>query len=175
MQKPLDDHKKREISLLVERLVQESLQKDGKEDQPVFKRDITLKEAVALIERIEKKAETMNRKVVIAIYNTGARPIAVHCMDDSYIASFDVAVNKAYTSVALKMSTKELKPLCQSGASLYGLQDTNQGQIVIFGGGEPLFHEGRLIGGLGVSGSTEEEDTMFAEYGKNQLKEVMNR
>jgi uncharacterized protein GlcG (DUF336 family) len=88
-------------------------------------------------------------------------------MDNAYIASYDVAVNKAFTVVSLKMSTSTLKPLAQPGGSLYGIQFTNNGKIVIFGGGEPLLNaKGDIIGGLGVSGGTEEQDTALAEYGK---------
>ena len=123
---------------------------------------MTLALARALIARVN---------AVTAVANAGARPVAVACMDDSFIASYDIALNKAYTSVALKMATKELKPLAQPGAPLYGVQQTNQGQIVIFGGGVPLYNrEGRLIGGLGVSGGTEEQDTALADFGGANLQ-----
>ncbi len=138
-----------------------------------IKKDISLGQAVALIGEIEKKAKDMGMKVVIAVYNTAARPVAIHCMDDSYIASFDVAENKAYTSAALKMSTAVLKNLSQPGQELYGIQNTNQGKIVIFGGGEPLIYQGKLIGALGVSGGSEEEDRDLAAFGRNKLEEVM--
>lgn len=138
------------------------------------KRDITLKEATKLICFVEEQAIKVGVKAVIAVFNTGARPVAIHCMDDSYIASYDVAMNKAYTSVALKMPTSQLKTLSQPGDSLYGIQNTNEGKIVIFGGGEPLFYNGKLIGAIGVSGGTEELDTGLAEYGKDKLKEVIS-
>ena len=137
------------------------------------RQDISLEEAVNLIRKIEEKAATMDMKVVSAVYNSSARPIAVHCMDDAYIASYDVAINKAYTSAALKMPTSTLKPLCQPGAPLYGIQHTNEGKIVIFGGGEVLLHKDKVIGALGVSGGTEEADTALAEYGRSMLEEVM--
>jgi len=137
------------------------------------RQDISLEEAVNLIKKIEEKAATMDMKVVTAVYNSSARPIAVHCMDDAYIASYDVAINKAYTSAALKMPTSTLKPLCQPGAPLYGIQHTNEGKIVIFGGGEVLLHKDKVIGALGVSGGTEEADTALAEYGRSMLEEVM--
>lgn len=135
--------------------------------------EMSLKLAEALMERVEKRAEEMGIAVVVAVSNEGARPVAVHCMDGAYIASYDVALQKTYTVVALKMSTLDLKKLSQPGGSLYGIQFTNQGQIVIFGGGEPLYQEGRLIGGLGVSGGTEEQDSALARYGAECLKEVI--
>ena len=109
----------------------------------------------------------MGVNAVIAISNKAGNPVLVECMDDSFIASYDIAVNKAFTVVSLKMSTSKLKPLSQPGGSLYGIQFTNGGKIVIFGGGETLCNaRGEIIGGLGVSGGTEEQDTALAEYGK---------
>lgn len=135
--------------------------------------ELGLSKAVALIEEIEKKAKQRKLSVVIAVYNSSANPIAVHCMDHAYIASYDIAVNKAYTSAALKMSTMALKALSQPGQELYGIQHTNQGRIVIFGGGEPLYYKNKLVGAIGVSGGTEHEDTSLAEYGKDIIEEVM--
>lgn len=135
---------------------------------------ITLEQAKFLMEQVEKKAKEMGVKAVVAVFDSGANPVAVHCMEDSFIASYDVAFQKAYTVVALKMSTIQLKGLSQPGGSLYGIQNTNQGRIVIFGGGEPLVHNGRVLGGLGVSGGTEEQDTALAEYGKQIAKEAFS-
>lgn len=129
--------------------------------------DVSLEQARSLSEQVRKKAAEMGVNAVVAISNRAARPVLVECMDNSYIASYDIAVQKAFTSVSLKMSTSELKPLAQPGGSLYGIQFTNNGQIVIFGGGEPLCNaSGEIIGGLGVSGGTEEQDTALAAYGK---------
>lgn len=134
---------------------------------------MNLSKAILLTEKIKEKAERMGVSAVVAISNEAGRPITVQCMDDSYIASYDVAVNKSYTVVALKMSTLELKELSQPGCSLYGIQFTNDGKIITFGGGVPLFYKGRLIGGLGVSGGTEEQDSLLAVYGQKCLEEVM--
>ena len=130
-------------------------------------KDMTLDKARRLSEKVREKAKQMGVNAVVAITNKGARPVLVECMDDSFIASYDVAANKAFTVVSLKMSTIKLKELAQPGGSLYGIQFTNEGKIVIFGGGEPLKSaDGKIIGGLGVSGGTEEQDTALAEYGK---------
>ena len=128
---------------------------------------ITLDMALALAEAVRKKASEIGVKAVVAIADRGANPVLVQCMDDSYIASYDIALNKAYTSVALKMPTWKLSELAKPGSSLYGIQFTNQGKIVIFGGGEPLCNrEGEIIGAIGVSGGSESEDTALAAYGK---------
>ncbi len=135
--------------------------------------NMTLALAERVIKEVEKKASEIGVKAVVAVSNRGANPVAVHCMDDSYIASYDVAFQKAFTVVALKMSTVTLKGLSQPGGPLYGIQHTNNGRIVIFGGGEPLEVNGVVIGGLGVSGGSEEQDTFLAEYGKNKFKEAI--
>lgn len=138
-------------------------------------RSINLDLAKKLIAKVEDKAREMGVNAVVAVSDAHARPVAVECMDNSYIASYDVAFNKAYTVVALKMSTIALKPLSQPGASLYGIQFTNEGKIVIFGGGDPLIYNSQIIGGLGVSGGTEEQDTALSAYGAECLKDIIEQ
>lgn len=135
--------------------------------------EIGLKRARLLIQAVEEKAKTMGLNVVVAVSNSAGRPVAVECMDDAYIASYDVAFNKAYTVVALKMSTKQLSTLAAPGGSLYGIQFTNDGKIVIFGGGDPLIYNGKIIGGLGVSGGSEEQDTELSAYGAGLINDIM--
>lgn len=137
------------------------------------KQKMTLELAKALMEKIEQKAKDMGMSVIIAVADQAARPVSIHCMDDAYIASFDIACNKAYTSAGLKMSTVTLGQLSQPGGPLYGIQHTNEGKIVIFGGGEPLEINGKLVGALGVSGGTAEQDTELAAYGKEIFEEVV--
>ena len=130
-------------------------------------KDITLDLAQSVAQKVREKAKKMGVKAVVAIANRAACPVLVESMDDAYIASYDIAVQKAFTVVSLKMSTSTLKPLAQPGGSLYGIQFTNQGKIVVFGGGEPLKNDkGEIIGGIGVSGGSEEQDTALAAYGK---------
>lgn len=137
--------------------------------------EMTLTLAKKLAEKVEAEAAKIGVKAVVAISNSGARPVLVECMDDSYIASYDVAFQKAYTVVALKMSTIDLKALSQPNQPLYGIQFTNDGQIVIFGGGVPLKVNGKVIGGLGVSGGSEEQDTYLAAYGEKVFNELINK
>ncbi len=129
------------------------------------KDEMTLALAEKVCESVMEYAEKMGVNAVVCLSDGAGNPKLVKSMDDAYIASYDVAVNKAFTVVALKMSTKALKPLAQPGGSLYGIQFTNSGRIVIFGGGEPLTVNGKVIGGLGVSGGSEEQDTELARYG----------
>lgn len=127
--------------------------------------------AVKLIERIEAKAAEWNMQVVTAVSDAFARPVAVHCMDGAYIGSFDVALNKTYTSIAFQMSTAQLGNLSRPGDSLYGIQFTNNGKIVIFGGGEVLKRGDLIVGALGVSGGSAQQDTALAAYGKSVFED----
>ena len=133
---------------------------------------MTLSLAKKLAKAVEDKAEEMGLKIVVSISDAGANPILTECMDDAYIASYDVAFNKAYTVVALKMPTITLKGLSQPGESLYGIQFTNGGKIVIFGGGDPLKIGDKIVGGLGVSGGSEEQDTFLSAYGAEYFKKL---
>ena len=133
---------------------------------------ITLDSAKRLIERIEQEALRRNKPSVIAVCSPDGNPVAVHVMDGSFLVSFDMAVKKAYTSVAVKMSTMELSRLTQPGQTFYGLGKMSD-NIVIFGGGVPLKVGDTIIGGLGISGGTGEEDNSLAEYGLQVLNEVL--
>lgn len=117
---------------------------------------------------------SMGMKVVVAVSDAAARPVAVHCMDGAYIGSYDVALNKTYTAIGFQMSTEKLGKLSQPGEPLYGVQFTNQGKIVIFGGGELLMAKGTIVGALGVSGGTAERDTELCAYGRDIFEEVIS-
>ncbi len=146
----------------IKRIVQDTLSKI-KADKSVM----TLALAERVANAVLEEAKRIGVKAVVCVSDAAGNPKLVKCMDDAYIASYDVAVNKAFTVVALKMSTIALKPLAQPNQSLYGIQFTNQGKIVIFGGGDPLMNEdGKIIGGLGVSGGSEKQDTALSAFGK---------
>ncbi len=137
--------------------------------------NITLDLAKKLALAIEQKAKEIGVNAVVAICNSGANPVLVECMDNSYIASYDVALNKAFTVVALKMPTSKLKTMTSPGDPLYGIQFTNNGKIVIFGGGDPLKIGDKIIGGLGVSGGSEEQDTYLSKYGSEYFSELYSK
>ena len=141
--------------------------------QAIVKEVMSLKLAVKLIEAVEEKAKEMGLAVVIAVSDASGKPVAVHCMDGAYHGSFDVAINKAYTSTAFQMATSRLSRLCQPGQELYGLQFSHDGKVMILGGGEPLMVGETMIGALAVSGGSASQDTDLAAYGSSALKEVI--
>lgn len=133
---------------------------------------ISLEEARNLCEAVRRKAEEIGVKSVCAVVNAGARPVLTECSDGAFIASYDIALNKAFTSVSLKMKTSKLCTLAQPGGPLYGIQNTNDGKIVIFGGGVPLIRDGAIVGGFGVSGGTAEKDTFLGDYAEEVFNNV---
>lgn len=165
------------MSTDIEKLVREAVKNitEAQKASPVRERKpidrITLADAKFLAEKVEEKAREMGVKAVVAIADEGGNLKLCECMDDSYLASRDIAIQKSYTSVALKMSTKKLSTLAAPGGPLYGIQHTNGGRIVIFGGGDPLEAHGKILGGLGVSGGSEEQDTALSAYGKKLFGE----
>ena len=132
---------------------------------------VTLEIAKKLIEKIEDYAVSVGKKAVIAVCGPDGNPIAVHVLDGAFLVSFDVAVKKAYTAVSVKMSTMELGKLVQPGQTFAGLEQIEKDKLVFFGGGVPLFAGDNLVGGLGISGGTGEEDDDIAQYALSIFEE----
>lgn len=154
-----------EIRRIVENTVSASLAKNRK---------INLNTAEKLCDAVIQKAREMGVNAVVCVADEGGNTKLIKSMDDAYIASFDIARNKAFTVVALKMSTSKLKALAQPGAELYGIQFTNEGRIIVFGGGDPLTDpSGRIVGGIGVSGGSEAQDTELSAFGKRYFENKM--
>ena len=132
---------------------------------------MTLAKAEKLCDAVLEEASRMGVRAVVCVSDGAGNPKIVKVADDAYIASYDVAIGKAFTVVALKMSTSKLSTLAKPGGELYGIQFTNGGRIVIFGGGDPLTDRGgRVIGGLGVSGGSEAQDAALSDFGKRYFE-----
>lgn len=124
---------------------------------------INLEIAKQLIEGAEKESQNIGVSMVISILDEGGNLIATHRMDDAWLASIDIAQNKAWTSVALKMPTSNLAEATVPHSDLYGINTTNNGRLVIFGGGFPLIKDDKVVGSVGVSGSSVEHDVQVAQ------------
>jgi uncharacterized protein GlcG (DUF336 family) len=126
--------------------------------------------ALALIDAAKAKAKEIGVPMVIAVVDSGGNVIALQRMDQALLVSLDIAVNKAYSAVAVKIPTHELAKVAQPGQPLFGIHNADQGRIVIFGGGFPLSQGNELIGGIGVSGGSVEDDMLCAEAALKCLK-----
>ena len=125
---------------------------------------LNLKMAKEIIEKAEGKAEEIKVAAVITIVDEGGNLIATHRMDDSMLISIPASLNKAYTAIALKMSTEKLYDLVLPGKPFYGLESIESGKICVFGGGIPIIKNECFIGAIGVSGGTIEQDILIAKY-----------
>jgi uncharacterized protein GlcG (DUF336 family) len=132
---------------------------------------INLELAKKLIESAEKEANEIEVPMVISIVDEGGNFVACHRMDDALLVSVDIAQNKAWTSVAMKIPTADLAQAAGIGKELYGINTTNGGRVVVFGGGIPLRQNGQIIGAVGVSGGSVEEDIRVAQAAVDALNE----
>lgn len=126
---------------------------------------IPLDVAKEVIEAAERRAKAIDTPMVITVANSEGNLVAQHRMDDAWLASVDISRNKAYTAAALDMPTHDLADPTRPGGSLYGLQNTNGGRMVVFGGGYPLTRNGEVVGAIGVSGGAVDQDMDVAEAG----------
>ena len=135
---------------------------------------ITLDLAKNIIAGAEEEAKKIGVSMVISVVDEGGNLIAIHRMDDAWLASIDIAQNKAWTSVALKMPSANLADATVPAAELYGLNTTNNGRLVVFGGGIPLEIDGKVVGAVGVSGSTVPHDVQVAEAAVKAFNNSVN-
>jgi uncharacterized protein GlcG (DUF336 family) len=126
---------------------------------------VTLENALKAIDAARKKAEELDTRMCIAVVDSGASLKAFMRMDDAWVGSIDIAVKKARTACFFGMPTGEIGKLAQPGKPLYNIEHSNDG-LITFPGGLPIVdEEGVLIGALGVSGSTVDNDHKVAEAG----------
>jgi uncharacterized protein GlcG (DUF336 family) len=132
--------------------------------------DVTLAEAQAMIAAAEKKAAEIKLPMNIAVVDGGGNLVAFGRMKDSILVSIGISVDKAWTAAAVKLPTHILATVSQPGQSLYGINSTNSGRVVVFGGGYPVKAKDQVIGGIGVSGGSVEQDMEVAQAGLAALK-----
>ena len=130
---------------------------------------IHLELAKKLIEGVEKVAKEMGVPMVISIVDEGGNLVACHRMDDALLVSVEIAQNKAWTSVAMKMPTADIAQEAGMGKKFYGINTTHNGRVVVLGGGIPLRKNGQIIGAIGVSGGSAEEDIRVAQAAVDAL------
>jgi uncharacterized protein GlcG (DUF336 family) len=126
---------------------------------------ILLEEAQAVIRAALEKAEEIGQPMNVAVVDNGSNLKAFARMEDAWLGSVDIAIDKAFTSVSFLMPTQDLADMTQPGQPLYGLETTNNGRVVNFAGGIPLVRDGEVAGAVGVSGGTVDQDQEVAEAG----------
>jgi len=132
--------------------------------------NITLEQAEAVIAAAKKKAAEINTKMNIAVVDSGSNLIAFVHMDGGWIGSVDISMKKAKTAAWFQMDTKALTPLVQPGQPLFNIEHSNGGLITFPGGVILKDNSGEIIGAVGVSGSTVDDDHAVAEAGADAVK-----
>lgn len=133
--------------------------------------DISHEDAFKAVLAAKEKAELSDVLVNIAVVDAGANLKAFIRMDDSYLGSIDVAIKKAKTSRYFDINTGDLGKLSQPGGIIYNIELSNDG-LMTFPGGVPIKNkEGKIIGAIGVSGGTIEQDDDIATVGANAILE----
>ena len=127
--------------------------------------DITLEQAHAAINAAIEKSRQIGVKMDIAVVDAGANLKAFVRMDGAWLGSIDIAIKKAKTARFFDMTTGEIGKLSQPGGALYNIEHSNDG-LITFPGGVPIKNnQGEIIGAIGVSGSTVENDHLVAQAG----------
>jgi len=126
---------------------------------------ITLESARRMIEAAKARAVSLGVPVVVAVVDAGGNLAALDRQDDALLVSIELARDKAYSAVAVKADTATIGRLSLPGAELFGLGRACGGRIVTFGGGLPVLEDGRVVGGIGVSGGSVDQDPACAAAG----------
>src|ERR671912_1062602 len=130
---------------------------------------IALEDARRIIAAAEKKAEEIGQPMNIAVADAGGNLVAHVRMDGAWVGSIDISQKKAYTSRAFDIATKDLAEHSQSGGQFFGIHASNGGRVMIFAGGIPLRRDGKVVGAVGISGGSGEQDHAVAEAGAQAL------
>ncbi|MBU3079354.1 GlcG/HbpS family heme-binding protein [Sphingomonas quercus] len=130
---------------------------------PTARQTLTLDDARRLIAAGEAKALEIGVPYNLAVVDDGGNLIAHVRMDGAWLGSIDIAIHKAFTARAFDMSTEDLAKMSQSGKPLFGIHATNHERIVIFGGGAPVKAGDVVIGAVGASGGTVDQDIEVVE------------
>src|SRR6201982_108535 len=130
---------------------------------------VTLDDARRVIAAAERKAVEIGQPMNIAVADEGGNLIAHVRMDNAWIGSVDISIKKAWTSRAFDIATKDLATHSQSGNQFFGIHASNDGKVMIFAGGIPLKKDGKVVGAIGVSGGSGEQDHAVAEAGAAAL------
>jgi len=130
---------------------------------PHIYESLTLEDAKRMLSAAEAKAASLGIAYNIAVVDAGAHLVAFSRQDGALIGSIDLAIDKAVTARIFDKSTSDLAALAQSGRPLFGIQESNAGKVVIFGGGIPVIDGGKIIGAVGASAGTVEQDIAVAD------------
>src|SRR5215475_4977226 len=124
---------------------------------------LTLEDARQMLSAAEARAASFGIPYCVAVVDAGGHLVAFLRQDGALIGSIDLAIDKAATARIFDKTTSDLAGLAQSGKPLFGIHESNAGKVVIFGGGIPVMFDGSIVGAVGASAGTVEQDIAVAE------------
>ena len=130
---------------------------------------LKLEDARRIIAAAQKKAAEIKQPMNVAVCDAGGNLLAFERMENAWLGSIDISINKAWTSRAFDIATGDLAKHSQSGGQFFGIHASNGGRVMIFAGGVPLKKGGQVVGAIGVSGGTGEQDQAVADAGAAAL------
>ncbi len=130
---------------------------------------ITLNDARKVISAASKKAQELKHPMNIAVVDAGGNLLAFERMDGAWLGSIDISMKKAWTSRAFDITTRDLASVSQPGTDFFGIHVSNGGKVMIFAGGIPLKRGNEVVGAIGVSGGSGEQDHAVAEAGAKAI------
>jgi uncharacterized protein GlcG (DUF336 family) len=135
---------------------------------------LTLADAKIILEGAEAKSRQIAVDMDIAVVDDGGHLLAFIRMDGARLTSIDVAINKAFTAACARRATHEYAAIAGAGGPAFGMHTSNHGRFMIVGGGLPIFFNGTIVGGVGCSSGSAEQDREVAQAGIDRLLDTLS-
>jgi ATP:cob(I)alamin adenosyltransferase len=158
----LEDHEN-QIRSIITKVVERYQHASSSNTSEPQEHDSSTKAALNLLNLAVEEAKHIGIAIVFALVDGHGNSILNYRMPNSLLVSSELAPKKAYTAVALKMATHELHNSVQPGQDLFQIESSCENKLVSFGGGYPIFSQGKIVGGIGISGGTVEQDMQIAQ------------
>lgn len=155
-----------ELKEQVRRIVSETMEEQGE----TKKMDMSLESLKKMAGYVEEKANEIGVPMVFSVVDEGGNLLYFQRMEGSLLVSVQVSQDKAFTACSLKCPTSALADITKPGDALWSLSNSCNGRIVCFGGGYPIEVDGKVIGAIGISGGTAEQDMAVATYALEKMQ-----
>ncbi len=134
---------------------------------------MSLSDAKVVLEAAERKAAEIRVPMDIAVVDDGGNLMSFHRMDGAKITGIEIAINKAFTAAGTRKGTHEYAAIGGPGGSAFGIHASHHGRFTIFGGGLPIIVQSHVVGGVGCSSGSAEQDQAVAQAGLDALHQLL--
>lgn len=139
--------------------------KPVREETMITTLKLTLEDVKIILDASEKKAKQIGVDMDVAVVDDGGNLLGFHRMEKAKITSIQIAIDKAFTAAGARKATHEYTQVASPGGMAFGIHTSNGGRFMVFGGGLPIFVEGQIVGGVGCSSGTPDQDREVAQAG----------